>query len=157
MRFAPRVMLVVALAAGTFAAVATGALASTQPASGQFVEGKEHLLDERLVGVDWWYTITRNVKFIGTYNGQADFTELVIIGPDGTTDLYGVMEFSGKVCGTKTNLTFQIVGHGNQATTIDGTYRVYGTGTQAGAALGQGSFTGTPGTGGVYTGSASCD
>ena len=51
------------------------------------------------VGDDWWYTIERNVRFTGTYSGQADFTELVIIEPDGTTHLYGSMAFSGKACG----------------------------------------------------------
>jgi hypothetical protein len=152
MRLAQRLTFALALALVGLAALATGALAATQPASGSFIEGREHLLDQRQVGNDWWYTITRNVKFTGTYSGQADFTELVIIAPDGTTHLYGTMAFSGKACGSKANLTFQIVGDGNQATTIQGTYTVLAAGQQTGA----GTFTGTPGTAGEYVGTANC-
>ena len=153
MRSTRRLTLLCALAVIALAALATGASAATQPATGAFVEGHEQLLDQRQVGDDWWYTIKRNVKFTGTYAGQADFTELVIIEPDGTTHLYGSMAFSGKACGSKTQLTFVIVGDGNQATTIEGTYTVTGA---SGTTLGKGSFTGTSGTAGAYTGSADC-
>lgn len=153
MRFARRLTLLCALALVALAALATGASASTQPAAGAFVEGHEHLLDARQVGADWWYTIERNVRFTGTYSGQADFTELVIIEPDGTTHLYGSMAFSGKACGSKTELTFVIVGNGNQATTIEGTYTILGA---SGATVGAGTFTGTPGTAGEYTGTGNC-
>ena len=151
MRLTQRLTLLCALALLALAALATGASASTQPATGAFIEGHEHLLDERQVGDHWWYTIERNVRFTGTYSGQADFTELVIIEPDGTTHLYGSMAFSGKACGMKTELTFLIVGHGNQATTIEGSYTVLGASS---AKLGEGTFTGTPGTAGLYTGVA---
>ncbi len=153
MRFARRLTLLCSLALVALAGVATGASASAQPAAGAFIEGHEKLLDERQVGADWWYTITRNVRFTGTYAGQADFTELVIIEPDGTTHLYGSMAFSGKACGIKTDATFVVVGHGNQATTIEGTYTVLAA---SGATLGEGTFMGTPGTAGEYTGTASC-
>jgi hypothetical protein len=46
-----------------------------------------------------------------------------------------------------------VVGHGNQATTIDGTYTVLAA---SGATVGEGAFTGTPGTAGEYLGTADC-
>lgn len=129
------------------AALATSASAATVPASGLFIEGPEHIIDQRQVGDDWWFT----------YSGSARFTELVIIEPDGTTHLYGVTEFTGMVCGQQARLRFLVTGHGSQVEGfIGGTYVVLGAGRAAGRVLGRGTFTGVPGTAGEYGGTADC-
>jgi hypothetical protein len=156
MRTTRKLALALTLAAVAIAALAAAAPAATAPAAGQFIEGREHIIDERQVGDDWWYTIKRNVTVTGTYSGTAHFTELVIIEPDGTTHLDGVMEFRGTVCGEQARLEFDVTGHGNQASTIDGTYVVRDTGRDAGEVVGTGTFTGIPGTAGDYTGTADC-
>jgi hypothetical protein len=157
MRFTERLVLILTLALVAVAALATSASAATVAASGQFIEGREHVIDERLVGDDWWYTIKRRVTVTGTYSGHAHFTELVIIEPDGTTHLYGEMEFSGTVCGEQERLRFLVTGHGSQVEGfIDGVYTVVGTGGDAGDVVGQGTFTGVPGTAGDYDGTAEC-
>jgi hypothetical protein len=152
-----KIALMLVLASGALAALATSASAATVPASGQFIEGPEHIIDERQVGDDWWFTIKRKVDVTGTYSGRAQFTELVIIEPDGTTHLFGVMAFSGTACGERARLKFLVTGHGSQVEGfIDGTYAVLGTGRDAGQVLGRGTFTGVPGTAGEYVGTADC-
>jgi hypothetical protein len=157
MRFTRKLALVLVLAAVALAALATTASAATVPSSGLFIEGPEQIIDERQVGDDLWFTIKRDVEVTGTYSGTARFTELVIIEPDGTTHLYGVMEFAGTACGKPARLRFLVTGHGSQVEGfIDGEYVVLGTGRAARRVLGRGTFTGVPGTAGEYVGTADC-
>ena len=157
MRFTRTLVLAVTLAVVALALLATTASAATVPTSGLFIEGPEHIIDERQVGDDWWYTIKREVTVTGTYSGKARFTELVIIEPDGTTHLYGVMEFAGTVCDQHARLRFLVTGHGSQVEGfIDGTYVVLDTGRDAGQVVGEGTFTGVPGTAGEYVGTTDC-
>lgn len=156
MHLTRRLSLLAALAALALAAFATTASAATVPAAGLFIEGPETILDERQVGDDWWFTIKRDVEVTGTYAGTASFTELVVIEPDLTTHLYGVMEFAGTACGKPARLRFLVTGHGSQLDVIEGTYVVLGTGRSAGKVVGRGTFVGVPGTAGEYTGAANC-
>jgi hypothetical protein len=156
MRFTRQLVVLAALSLLALAALATTAAAATTPASGLFVEGPETILDERQVGDDWWFTIQRDVEFTGTYSGTARFTELVIIEPDLTTHLYGAMEFVGTACGKRARLRFLVTGHGSQLDVIEGSYVVFGTGRSAAKIVGNGTFTGVPGTAGEYTGTANC-
>jgi hypothetical protein len=150
-----RHFLVVLLAAAGLALAAAPALASTQSASGTFVESPETTLEERQSGGNTHIHLTRDAAISGTYNGIGHADQYVVIHADGTFNFRQTIEFTGEVCGQTVTLTFRNVGRGDfNENTLAGHYTVIG-GPPVGR--GNGTITGVPGEGGTYEGKVHCD
>jgi hypothetical protein len=131
------------------------ALAATQPAGGAFVEAPETILEERQSGGNTFIHLTREVTFTGTYTGVGQADQRIVINADGTFNVHMTIEFTGVVCAQPVALTFLIVGKGDfNENVIGGTYTVLGP---APVGNGNGTFSGTPGVGGMYEGQVHCD
>jgi hypothetical protein len=145
-----RVLLVLALTA----VVASPAFASTQSASGTFVEGPETILDAKFADGNEIYHLTRDAVFSGTYNGVGLVDQRIVIHKDGSFNVNMTIDFTGLACGQPANLTFHVTGQGDFATNdFTGTYSVVGP---ADAGKGHGAFSAVPGVGGTYEGHAHC-
>ena len=150
-----RHFLVVLLAAAGLALAAAPALASTQSASGTFVESPETILEERQSGGNTHIHLTREAQISGTYNGIGHADQYVVIHADGTFNFRQTIEFIGEVCGQAVTLTFSNVGRGDfNENTLAGHYTVIG-GPPVGR--GNGTIEGVPGEGGTYEGEVHCD
>jgi hypothetical protein len=157
MHFARRLALISAtvLAMG---ASATPAPASSQAASGSFTEGPETITSEQFADGNQIYTLTREAVFSGTYQGVGQAEQRIVIHKDGSANLQMTIAFTGLACGQPATLTF------NVSATVDfvnntfaGHYAVIGGEPGEHAPRGHGTFSGTPGTGGIYDGSIKCD
>jgi hypothetical protein len=162
MHFTPRLGLVLVLAVIAVAALATTASASTQPATGTFVEGPESILNERQSGGNLIIELTRAVVFSGTYTGAGQAHQRIVIHQDGSANVHMTITFSGLACGQPAQLEFLIVGQvtfdENFMGDIAGTYTVIDSGSSQSRTLrGHGEFAGSAGVGGAYEGTAHCD
>jgi hypothetical protein len=158
MRQGRRLAIIAATVVGT-GAWGSPALASTEPASGSFVEGPETITSAKFADGNEIYTLTREAVFSGTYDGVGQAEQRIVIHKDGSANLQMTIAFTGLACGQPATLTF------NVSATVDfvdntfaGQYAVIGKGAP-GEHLprGHGTFSGTPGTGGVYDGAIKCD
>lgn len=157
-----RLILVLIVAATAFAALATTASASTQPAAGTFVEGPETIIDERESGGNLIIELTRAVAFSGTYTGAGQAHQRIVIHKDGSANVHMTITFSGLACGQPAELEFLVVGQvtfdENFMGDIAGTYTVIDSGASDARTLrGHGQFEGLAGIGGAYEGEAHCD
>jgi hypothetical protein len=162
MQFTRRLGLVVVLAATSVAALAATASASTQPASGTFVEGPETIVEERQSGTNLIIELTRAVVFSGTYTGAGQADQRIVIHQDGSANVQMTITFSGLACGQPAELEFLVVGQvtfdENFMGDIAGTYSVIDSGASESRTLrGHGEFAGAAGIGGAYEGTAHCD
>lgn len=159
MHFRQRLTLVVTLAVIAVAALATTASASTQPASGTFVEGPETIVEERESGGNLHLRITREVLITGTYTGVGQADERLVIHADGSTNVTATIEFIGTACGQPVTLTFLLEGQGSLVeNVIAGSYTIIrGGDPETGVGRGHGTFVGTAGGAGVYEGNVHCD
>jgi hypothetical protein len=157
MHFTRRLAVISATVIGLWA-WATPALASSQPVSGSFSEGPETLTSEQFADGNQIYTLTREAVFSGTYEGVGQAEQRIVIHKDGSANLQMTIAFTGLACGQPATLTF------NVAATVDfvnntfaGQYAVIGGERGGLVTRGHGTFSGTPGTGGMYDGSINCD
>jgi hypothetical protein len=162
MHFTRRLILVLIVAATAFAALATTASASTQPAAGTFVEGPETIVDERESGGNLIIELTRAVVFSGTYTGAGQAYQRVVIHKDGSANVHMTITFSGLACGQPAALEFLVVAQvtfdENFMGDITGKYTVIDAGRSDARTLrGHGEFEGLAGIGGAYHGQAQCD
>ncbi len=162
MHFTRRLGLVLVLALTAVAALAATASASTQPASGTFVEGPETIVEERQSGGNLIIELTRAVVFSGTYTGAGQAYQRIVIHRDGSANVKMTITFSGLACGQPAELEFLIVGQvtfdENFMGDIAGTYTVIDSGASDSRTLrGHGEFEGLAGIGGAYEGTAHCD
>ena len=148
-RLAATIASSLAIAAG-----AAPALAATQPASGTFDEFPETITSEQFAGGNEIYTLTRKVRFTGTYDGSGIAEQRIVIRPDGSATLQMTIGFTGRVCGVRNvSLTWNVSGTVDfVANTFSGSYAVVGPSSLRGS----GTFTGVPGTGGTYDGAINC-
>lgn len=154
MHFARRLALISAtvLAIG---ASATPALASSQAASGSFTEGPETITSEQFADGNEIYTLTREAVFSGTYEGVGQAEQRIVIHKDGSANLQMTIAFTGLACGQPATLTFNVSARVDFVNnTFAGHYAVIGG---EHGPRGHGTFSGTPGTGGIYDGSINCD
>jgi len=161
MHFTRRLILVLIVAA-TFAALATTASASTQPAAGTFTEGPETIVDERESGGNLIIELTRAVVFTGTYTGGGQAYQRIVIHKDGSANLQMEITFSGLACGQPAELEFNVVAQvtfdENFMGDVAGTYTVIDSGGSDSRTLrGHGEFEALAGIGGAYQGQAHCD
>ena len=158
MHFARRLAVISAMVLG-IGAWGTPALASGQPASGSFTEGPETITSAQFADGNEIYTLTREAVFSGTYEGVGQAEQRIVIHKDGSANLQMTIAFTGLACGQPATLTF------NVSATVDfvdntfaGHYAVIGTGEPGEhGPRGHGTFSGTPGTGGIYDGIINCD
>jgi hypothetical protein len=142
--------------------VALPAGASTQPAAGTFTEGPELITDEREADGNLIIELTRAVVFTGTYAGQGQAHQRIVIHKDGSANVHMTITFTGLACGQPATLVFLVVGQvsfdQNFTGPISGTYTVIDSGRTDDRTLrGHGEFEGMAGVGGVYHGEAHCD
>jgi hypothetical protein len=142
--------------------VAPPAAASTQPAAGTFTEGPELITDEREADGNLIIELTRSVVFTGTYAGQGQAHQRIVIHKDGSANVHMTITFTGLACGQPATLVFLVVGQvsfdQNFTGPISGTYTVIDSGRTDDRTLrGHGEFEGMAGVGGVYHGEAHCD
>jgi hypothetical protein len=157
-----RLILVLIVTATAFAALATTASASTQPAAGTFVEGPETIVDERESGGNLIIELTRAVVFSGTYTGAGQAHQRIVIHKDGSANLQMEITFSGLACGQPAELEFNVVAQvtfdENFMGDVAGTYTVTNSGRSDSRTLrGRGEFDALAGVGGAYHGRAHCD
>jgi hypothetical protein len=162
MHFTRGLILVLIIAATAFAALATTASASTQPAAGTFTEGPETIIDERESGGNLIIELTRAVVFSGTYTGAGQAHQRIVIHKDGSANLQMEITFSGLACGQPAELEFNVVARvtfdENFMGDVAGTYTVIDSGRSDARTLrGQGEFEALAGVGGAYHGRAHCD
>lgn len=157
MHFARRLALISATAVA-IGASATPALASNQPASGSFTEGPETITSERFADGNAIYTLTREAIFSGTYVGIGQAEQRIVIHKDGSANLQMTIAFTGLACGKPATLTFNVSGSVDFVNnTFTGHYAVVGTGEPGEhEPRGHGTFSGEPGTGGIYDGLINC-
>jgi hypothetical protein len=157
MHFARRFALIGAAVVAT-AASAPPALASSQPASGSFTEGPETITSAKFAGGNEIYTLTRQAVFSGTYEGVGQAEQRIVIHKDGSANLQMTIAFTGLACGQPATLTFNVTGRVDfVANTFAGHYAIVGAGAGEDKTRGHGTFSGIPGTGGIYDGSIHCD
>jgi hypothetical protein len=142
--------------------VALPAGASTQPAAGTFTEGPEMITDEREADGNLIFELTRTVVFTGTYTGQGQAHQRIVIHKDGSANAHMTITFTGLACGQPAALVFLVVGQvsfdQNFMGPISGTYTVIDSGRTDDRTLrGHGEFAGMAGVGGAYEGEAHCD
>lgn len=135
------------------------ALAATQPASGSFTEGPETITSEQFADGNQIYTLTRDAFFSGTYEGVGQAEQRIVIHKGGTANLQMTIAFTGTACGQAVELTFNFSATVDFANnTFAGHYAVTDAGGQGDQALrGRGTFSGEPGTGGIYRGTLICN
>jgi hypothetical protein len=151
-----RRFVLVAVVALLAAVVPVAASASTQTAGGTFVQGAETIVDERVVGDSIAYTIDREVTFSGTYDGVGQAREVVLVHPDGSTHVAGVIHLTGLICGEPGSVRMVIVGKGSLVEmVVGGTYTVFGA-PSGRRVVGHGAFSGEAGGAGAYEGKAAC-
>jgi hypothetical protein len=154
-----RLGLTLAVAALALVAPIGYAVASTQPASGTFVEGPETIIEEGQSGGNLIIELTRDVVFTGTYSGTGEAHQRIVIHQDGQANVNMTISFTGLACGQPSELTFLVVGQVQFDETfngpIAGTYTVIGSGGSD--ARGHGEFAGSAGVGGAYEGAVHCD
>lgn len=150
-----------AIAAATIGLGAWGspALASTQPAAGVFTEGPETITSARFADGNEIYTLTREAVFTGTYAGGGEADQRIVIHKDGSANVHMTIAFEGVACGQPVTLTFLVTATVDFVeNTMSGHYVVKDDATGGDQdARGHGTFTGVPGAGGSYQGSAHCD
>ena len=162
MQLTRRLGLVLMLALIAFAALATTASASTQPAAGTFTEGPETILEERQSGGNLIIELTRAVVFSGTYTGAGQAHQRIVIHKDGSANLQMTITFSGLACGQPAELVFNVVARVQFDESfmgpVSGTYTVIDSGRSDARTLrGHGEFEALAGIGGAYQGRAHCD
>jgi hypothetical protein len=162
MHFIRRLALALGVGLVAFAALATAASASTQPAAGTFTEGPETIVDERESGGNLIIELTRAVVFTGTYTGQGQAYQRIVIHKDGSANLQMEITFSGLACGQPAELEFNVVAQvtfdENFMGDVAGKYTVIDSGhSDARTLRGHGEFEGLAGVGGLYQGRAHCD
>ena len=159
MHITRRLGLVLTLAMVALAAFATTASATTQPATGTFVEGPETIVEERQSGGNLHLRITREVVLTGTYTGVGHADEQIVIHADGSTNVVATIDFVGTACGVPVTLTFLLEGQGSLVeNVIAGSYTIIrGGDPETGLGRGHGTFIGTAGGAGVYEGNVHCD
>jgi hypothetical protein len=161
MHFTRRLILVLIVATTAFAALATTASASTQPAAGTFTEGPATEV-ERQAGGNLIIELTRAVAFTGTYSGTGQAYQRIVIHKDGSANLQMEITFSGLACGQPAELEFNVVAQvtfdENFMGDVAGTYTVTNSGRSDSRTLrGRGEFDALAGVGGAYHGRAHCD
>jgi hypothetical protein len=161
MRFARRLGVILAAVLGLALRTAP-ALASTQPAAGMFTEGPETVTDERQADGNLIIELTRAVVFTGTYTGEGQADQRIVIHKDGSANVHMTITFTGLACGQPAALEFLVVGQVNFDENfmgpIAGTYTVIDSGRSESRTLrGHGEFEGMAGIGGFYEGEAHCD
>ncbi len=150
-----RLLLVLAVSAVALGALATSASASTQPATGAFVESPETILEERQSGGNTFIHLTRDAAITGTYDGIGHADQYIVIHADGSFNFHQTIDFVGTVCGQAVTLTFLVVGKGDfSENVLTGHYTITGP-TETGR--GNGTIVGEPGVGGTYEGQVHCD
>jgi len=133
-------------------------LASTEPAIGSFTEGPETITSEQFADGNEIYTLTRQAVFSGTYDGVGQAEQRIVIHKDGSANLQMTIAFTGLACGQPAILTFNVSGTADFVTnTFTGHYAIVGGQAGGDTLRGHGTFSGTPGTGGIYDGSVNCD
>jgi hypothetical protein len=157
MHFARR-LAVISATVIAIAASAAPALASTQPAAGSFTEGPETITSEQFADGNEIYTLTRQAVFSGTYDGVGQAEQRIVIHRDGSANLQMTIAFTGLACGHPATLTFNVSATVDFVTdTFDGHYAIVGGEPGEDEARGHGTFSGMPGTGGIYDGRVNCD
>ena len=148
--------LVVMLAAvSACVALAAPASASTQPASGTFVEGPETIVSERQSGGNTVIHLTREAVITGTYSGVGQADQYIVIHSDGSFNFHQVIAFTGVVCGQPGTFDMEVAGRGDfNENILTGIYTVIGP-TDVGR--GHGRILSQPGVGGDYEGQVHCD
>ncbi len=151
------------LSAALLALVAAApALASTQPAAGTFTEGPETITDTQEADGNLIFELTRAVFFTGTYTGQGQADQRIVIHKDGSANVHMTITFTGLACGQPAALVFLVEGQvqfdQNFTGPIAGTYTIIDAGqTDSRTLRGHGEFEGMAGVGGTYQGEAHCD
>lgn len=151
-------LLVICATVVALGAWGTPALASSQSASGSFTEGPETITSAKFADGNEIYTLTREAIFSGSYDGVGAAEQRIVIHKDGSANLQMTIAFTGLACGEPATLTF------NVSATVDfvnntfaGHYAVIGAGEEGGQkSRGHGTFSGVPGTGGIYEGMINC-
>jgi hypothetical protein len=157
MHFTRRLAVIGAAVVG-LAAWASPALAASQPVSGSFAEGPETITSEQFADGNQIYTLTREAVFSGTYEGVGQAEQRIVIHKDGSANLQMTIAFTGLACGQRATLTFNVTATVDFVdNTFAGHYAVIGGEPGGLVTRGQGTFSGTPGTGGIYDGSINCD
>ena len=157
MRRISRVTMTAAAAIG-FAVCASPALAATAPAAGSFTEGPETITSAKFADGNEIYTLTREAVFSGSYVGVGHADQRIVIHKDGSGNANMTIDFVGTACGKPVTLTFLVVATVDFVTnTMSGSYVVKDPGPGGSDARGQGTFTGAPGSGGLYEGAIHCD
>jgi hypothetical protein len=151
------------LVVGALALAAAGPSAgSTQPAFGTFTEGPEAITDEREADGNLIIELTRRVVFTGTYTGEGQAHQRIVIHKDGSANVHMTITFTGLACDQPAALVFLIEGQvqfdQNFTGPIAGTYTIIDSGqTDSRTLRGHGEFEGMAGVGGTYQGDAHCD
>jgi hypothetical protein len=157
MHFARRLVLMSATVVA-IGAWATPALASSQPAAGSYTEGPETITSAQFADGNEIYTLTREAVFSGTYDGVGQAEQRIVIHKDGSANLQMTIAFAGLACGMPATLTFNVSATVNfVSNSLAGHYAVTGTGGPGEPSpRGHGTFSGTPGTAGIYDGIINC-